>query len=195
MRLIISSLLLTLLALSPATAAEPAKPVAAKPAIAAASAVKGIGVVDVVVLMRTSKAAQSIEKQLNDKRKVYGDSLAAQEKSLKAKEDQILKEKAKLKPAEFDAKRKEFEKSVRELQRSAQSKHRALEKAADIAVGKLQASITKVVAEIARSKKLQLVLTRDQVVIVEQSLDITAPALAALNKALPDVKVTIEEKK
>lgn len=192
MRLFISSLLLIILAISPAMAAEPTKVASAKPT---AAVVKGIGVVDVVALMRTSKAAKSIDKQLNEKRKVYRDALAAQEKKLKATEESIIKEKAKLKPAEFDAKRKAFEKSVRELQRSAQSKHRALEKGADTAIAKLQASITKVVAEIARAKNLQLVLTRDQVVIVEQSLDITAQALAALDKTLPDVKVTVEEKK
>ena len=45
---------------------------------------KGIAVVDVVALMRTSNAARSIEEQLNAKRKSYQEELAGQEKKLEA---------------------------------------------------------------------------------------------------------------
>ena len=51
---------------------------------AVVSSIKGIGVVDVVSLMRESSAAKSIEKQLNERRKLYRDQLAAQEKKLQA---------------------------------------------------------------------------------------------------------------
>lgn len=196
MKAVFATLILACLAVMPAAHATDTvvKKQAAKPADSAVI-VKGIGVVDVIALMRESKAAKSIEKQLNDRRKLYRDQLAAQEKKLQAAEDEFVKNRKALKPEEVDAKRKSFDKSVRELQQSAQKKRIAFDKAATSAVAKLQAKITEITATVAQEKKLQLVFTRDQVVVVEQSLDITGEVLTRLNKELPSVSITTDEKK
>lgn len=197
MRGFMSVILGAALLLAPQAFAADAKPAAPAKATtaAAAPAIKGVGVVDVVVLMRNSSAAKSIEKQLVEKRKVYRDQIAAQEKKLRATEETLIKERASLKPAEFETKRKAFEKSLRDLQQSAQKKHFALEQAASKAVNTLQGEITKIVAEQANAKKLQLVMTRESLIVVEKSLDITASVMAELNKRLPDVKITVTEPK
>lgn len=199
MRGLMSVILGAALVLAPqAFAADAAKP-AAKAAVAApaktASSAVSIGVVDVVSLMRTSNAAKSIDKQLIATRKTYRDQIAAQEKKLQATEEELVKGRAKMKPEDFEAKRKEFEKSLRALQQSAQKKHLALEKGAAKAIATLQGEITKIVAEQANAKHLQLVMTREQLVVVEKSLDITADVMTVLNKRLPDVKVTVTEAK
>ena len=59
----------------------------------------------------------------------------------------------------------------------------------------LQSKISEITAEVAQEKKLQLVFTRDQVVVVEQSLDITKGVMARLNKELPSVSLTSGDEK
>lgn len=184
---------LTMLGFAPATQAATTIVKTTPPKTTVSSTVKGIGVVDVVALMRESSAAKSVEKQLNERRKTYRDQLAAQEKKLQAQEEDLVKNRKSLKAEEFEVKRKEFDKSVRALQQSAQKKHIAFDKAATQAVSKLQSKITQITGQVAQEKKLQLVLTRDQVVVVEQSLDITKEVMARLNKEMPSVSLSVPE--
>lgn len=150
---------------------------------------QGVGVVDVVALMRNSKAAQSIEDQLAAKRKSFQEDLSKQEKKLRSMEEDLIKQRDKKDEEAFNKKRKEFETAVRELQKSAQQKRMTLDKSASNAVGRLQEEITKITAETANAKNLQIVLTRDQVVVVSKPLDITTEIMTKLDQALPRVEV------
>lgn len=152
----------------------------------------GVGVVDVVALMRDSKAANSIEEQLAAKRKAFQDDLAKQEKKLRSMEEGLIKEREKKDQEAFNKKRKEFETAVRELQKNAQQKRMTLDKAAANAVARLQEEITKITAEEANAKNLQLVLTREQVVVVSKPLDLTAEIMTKLNSSLARVDVKVE---
>lgn len=167
----------------------------AVPAIAAEpAAAPRIAVVDVVVLMRESKAAKSLEAQVEAKRKTYRAEIAAEEKKLRAEEDALVKDKATLSAEDFAARRKAFEGKLRALQKSAQSKRAGLEQGSAKSIGRLQTEITKLTAEMATERKIDLVLTRDQVVIVGKEFDITDAVMDKLNSALPDIKLITQDK-
>ncbi len=148
-----------------------------------------IAVVDVVVLLRDSKAAKSIEEQIQSQRKSFKNEISAQEKELRKLEEDLVTNKDKLSSDEFIEKRKTFEKKLRELQTNAQKKRFSLDKAASSAVGQLQAEITKIVGQMAKDNDYKLVITRDQVVVVTSDIDITEDVMTALNKKLSKIKV------
>ncbi len=151
-----------------------------------------IAVVDVVVLLRDSKASKSIESQIQDYRKDFKEEIASQEKELRNLETDLVENKDKLEPEQFTKKRKTFEKKLRELQTNTQKKRFSLDKSASKAVGTLQAEITKIVGQMAKDNDYKLVITRDQVVVVTSDIDITNDVMTALDEKLPKIKVEVE---
>jgi Skp family chaperone for outer membrane proteins len=58
-------------------------------------------------------------------------------------------------------------------------------------MSKVRDTLLQVVADVAGEQKASLVLSKQQVVIVEKSLDLTATVLERLDKKLPSVPVTL----
>lgn len=189
-----SALCLALLA-SPAIAQD--KKAAEKPAVAASAAgnpfaVSGVAIIDVQALMKDSKAAESIRKQVEKKRDEYQKSIEALEKKLKAEEATLVKEKDSADQKAFAEKRKAFEKQVAEAQQTIQKNRATLERGFAEAMSKLRGEIVKIVADIAAAKKVDLVLTRSQVVIVDSSMDITKEVLNKLNEKTTSIDVSFK---
>lgn len=151
-----------------------------------------IAIVDVQALLRDSKAANSIESQLETLRKDFQSEVEKEEKKLRDAEKAILEQKSKLSEDEFKAKVGEFQKKVTEGQKKIQERKAKLDKAVATAVGKLRSEIVKIVAELGESRKYDLVLSRTDVVIVSKDLDVTQDVMEKLNSGLSSVKVTIE---
>lgn len=151
-----------------------------------------VAVVDVVILLRDSKAAKSIELQIQEKRKSFKNEISAQEKELRKLEEELIEQKDKIKPEKFTEKRKVFEKKLRELQANTQKKRFALDKSAGKAITQLQTEITNIVGQIAKDNDYKIVITRDQVVVVTSDIDITDEVMVALDKKISKIKVEAE---
>lgn len=146
-----------------------------------------IAVIDVEKLLRDSKAADSIEEQLVDRREKLKEKVAAQEKKLRESEQEIVDQKAKLSKEDFEKKKKEFEKQLIEARQQLQKDKRSLEKSAGIAIDDLRKSIVEIVAEMADKEKYDLVITRQNVVLAVKSMEITEPVMAELNKRVDKI--------
>lgn len=151
-----------------------------------------IAVVDVIQLLRDSKAAQSINEQIQQKREVFQKDISAREKELRAMEEALVNEREGGDVEAFNEKRRTFEKGLRDLQSDTQKKRLELDKASAQAIGKLRAEITKITAEIANEEGYKLVITRDQVIIVTSDIDITQRVLESLNDQFDTIKVEVE---
>ncbi len=195
MRIFSRFLLVALFALGlsvPAVAADPAPAApAAAPAPAAAKSLN-IAVVDIQALLKSSKAAQSIETQLATIRKNFQAEVDKEEKTLKDSEKSILEQKGKLSEADFKTKVTDFQKQVAAGQKKVQDRKATLDKAVAAAIGQLRNEILKVVAEIGEKKNLDMVLARTDVVIVSKTLDITQDVLTRIDTELPSVKVDVK---
>lgn len=150
-----------------------------------------IAVADVQTVMGTSKAGKSIQEQIAKQRDSFKDEFGKLEKEL-ADTQKKLAEQKDMKPEEAAAKQKEFETKLRDANGLVQQRRQSLEKAASEAMNTLRREIVKVVAGIAQEEKYDLVLSSQNVIVSQDSMDITERVLKQLDKDFPDVKLQLE---
>ena len=167
---------------------------AAEKAKETASAVPAtkIAVVDVQGLVADSKAGKSIQAQIQKQRESFQSEFSSLEKELGDLQKKLAEDKGDKSSKEFEAKRKEFETKMANANNLVQKRRVSLEKGAADAVVELRKEIVKIVADLADKEKYTMVIGRQDVILVEKELDITAQVLATLDKKLPDVKVKLD---
>lgn len=141
--------------------------------------------VDVQRIMTESKAAQSIQKQVQEQREKLQSEFSGYEQTLRANEKELIENRADMEAEEFKSKRDEFQKDLQETGALVQDKKRNLEKALVTATAKLRGEILKIVAQLAEERNYDVVMTRQNIVLAAKSLDITDDVMQAI-----DTKIT-----
>lgn len=159
---------------------------------ASAQVEQKIAIVDIQQMMRESKAAQSIQKQISTLREKYKTEIAAEEKGLRDAEKAIIAKKSSMTAEEFQKERKAFEGKLGKVQKNVRSKQEKLDKAFNKAIEKVRVKGVEIVAGLAEETGASIVLPRQNVIIIDKSLDLTDEAMTRLNAALKDVKVKVE---
>lgn len=154
-----------------------------------------IVVVDTNVLMTQSKASEDVTKQLQKKRDSVVKTLAKEEKKLLKEEKKLIVLQKEVSVEEFAPKAKEFEKKRIAFQKQAAMERKKINAAAVGAEKQLMAKIVEVVGKLSVEKKYDLVLTKQNVVIGSNALDITKDAMERLNKEQSKLKVEFKDKK
>lgn len=162
-------------------------------AITPAYAAENIAVVDVEKILNDSKAGKSIEKQLASRREAFQKEFAKRENDLMTAEKKLLEDKGNLSAEEFAKKREEFEKKFLETRSLFQKRRNSLDKGLGTALAQLRKHIIQVTAEIADEDDINVVLTRDSVVIVAKEMEITGKVLERLNKKVQNIKLDVSE--
>lgn len=152
-----------------------------------------IAVVDVQRVLNDSKAAKSVQDQLQKKREAYQKELASQEKELKALQDSVVGASDSLSKEEVQQKRAEFEKKLLKMRNLVKKRRGALELAAANALEDLRNEVVKVVAELAQEQSYTMVITRQNVILAEKELEITDEVMKRLNKKVKTLKLEIKE--
>lgn len=150
-----------------------------------------IVVVDLQEIQREASAYKSIQQQLDAQREVYQNDISGQEEKLRSAEQELARQRAILSPEAFAQKRQEFESQVVEVQRSVQARMRVLDQARNDAVNEVQATLFQILAEVAGEEEANLVLAKQQALLVAKSLELTQAVMERLNERLPSVKVSI----
>jgi outer membrane protein len=146
-------------------------------------------VVDVQSLLQNSKSAKMVRKQIEEKRAEYAKEISHQEEALRHERDQLQRQQASLSPAALNQKGREFQQKVNELDRSVQAKRQALEHSNAEALEKIQAAMLKIITDIAKQRKANLVFQRSQLVLFDQSFDVTDEVQQKLDEELPTLTV------
>ncbi|HTV45251.1 MAG TPA: OmpH family outer membrane protein [Stellaceae bacterium] len=176
----------------PATAAKPAPAPAAEPAPAPAPLpAPGLNVlvVDVQSLLENSKAAKMVHSQIEQKRIEYTKEISQEEEALRAERDSLQRQQASMSPAVLNKKGREFQQKVNDLDRSVQSKRQALEKSNNDALATIQQTMLRIIADIARQRKANLVLQRTDLVLFDRAFDVTDEVMQKLDEELPVLNV------
>ncbi|HJS32749.1 MAG TPA: OmpH family outer membrane protein [Alphaproteobacteria bacterium] len=150
-------------------------------------------VVDILLVLRDSTAAQGIRGQFEKQRASFQAEIAKQEKDLRAADEELARQRAILTPEAFAQKRRELERKVGEAQQGAQGKRRNLDQAFNEAMQQVERKVFEVVAEIASERDYKLALHKAQVVVVQTSLEITPEVLRRVNQKLPNVAVKLPQ--
>jgi outer membrane protein len=180
---------------SPATPPAPAAPPAPAPAptpappSAAAPMPLTVMVVDVQALLQNSKAAKMVRSQIEQKRNEYTKEISHQEETLRAERDSLQRQQSSMSADALNQKGREFQQKVNDLERNVQGKRQALEKSNGEALSKIQEQMLKIIADIARDRKANLVFQRADLVLFDQSFDVTDEILQKLDEQMPTLTV------
>ncbi|CAO3445539.1 Outer membrane protein H precursor [Azospirillum argentinense] len=150
-----------------------------------------IAVVDVQKIMQESNASKGVSKSFESLRETYQKEIASLEDKLRKSEEELRKQQTVLAPDALANKRRDFEKQVGEVQKTVQSRKRVLENALNEAMAVVHKNMVEIVADVARERGANLVLARQQFVLVDTQLDVTDVVLERVNKKLPQVALTV----
>jgi len=177
------------LAQQPTPPAQPGTP----PAPAAAPAIPQgltVMVVDVQALLQNSKAAKMVRQQIEGKRAEYAKDISHQEETLRQERDALQRQQSTLSPEQLNAKGRDFQAKVNELDRDVQAKRQALERSNADALQKIQDVMVKIITDIAKDRKANLVFQRSDLVLFDQGFDVTDQVLQKLDEEMPTMNVT-----
>jgi outer membrane protein len=146
-------------------------------------------VVDVQALLQNSKAAKMVRSQIEQKRAEYTKEIAHQEEVLRTERDALQRQQASLSADALNQKGRDFQQKVNELDKNVQGKRQALEKSNGEALSKIQEVMLKIIADIAKDRKANLVFQRSELVLFDQSFDVTDEVLQKLDEQMPSLSV------
>jgi outer membrane protein len=169
-------------------APAPAAPAAA-PVVSAAPGLTVL-VVDVQSLLQNSKSAKMVREQIEAKRADYAKEISHQEELLRRERDALQRQQATLTPQALNQKGREFQQKVNDLDRDVQAKRQALEYSNEEALKKIQQVMLRIITDIAKRRKANLVLQRSELVLFDQSFDVTDEVLDRLDEELPTLTVS-----
>jgi Skp family chaperone for outer membrane proteins len=170
--------------LAPAQAQQtpPAPTPAAPPSL-------NILVVDVQSLLQNSKSAKMVRQQIEQKRTEYQKEMSHQEDVLRQEHDTLQRQQASLSAEAFNQKGREFQQKLNEFDRSMQSKRQILEKANAEALEKINEAMLKIISQITKERKANLVFLRSELVLFDQNFEVTDEVLQKLDEQLPTLTV------
>jgi len=177
----------------PATPPAPAAPAPAAPAASttppAVPTNLSVIVVDVQALLQNSKAAKMVREQIEGKRAEYAKEISHQEEVLRQERDTLQRQQASLSAEQLNAKGRDFQAKVNELDRDVQAKRQALERSNADALQKIQEVMVKIITDIAKDRKANLVFQRSELVLFDQGFDVTDEVLQKLDEQMPTLTV------
>jgi Skp family chaperone for outer membrane proteins len=174
---------------APPAPAPPTPPPPAPAPTAAGPMPLSVLVVDVQALLQNSKAAKMVHSQIEQKRNEYTKEISHQEEVLRAERDALQRQQASMSADALNQKGREFQQKVNDLERNVQGKRQALEKSNGEALSKIQEQMLKIIADIARDRKSNLVFQRADLVLFDQSFDVTDEVLQKLDEQMPTLTV------
>lgn len=151
-----------------------------------------LAVVDVDVILTQSKAAKSIQGQVDKKRNGFLDDVKKEEDKLRAEQKAIESQKDNLSKDELVKKAQEFEKRRLDARNTLQDKKSKLDSAYAESMNTLTKTIFDVCQQIANERGIDLVITRQNIIVGNMSLDITKDVLDAMNKKLPNLTLNVK---
>ncbi|MDP7141997.1 MAG: OmpH family outer membrane protein [Alphaproteobacteria bacterium] len=151
-----------------------------------------IAVIDVQNLLNNSTAAENVQKQIAKKREEFQKEFATYESDLRKSQEELTKNATDKSKEDIQRERGEFEKKILETRKLVQERQISLEKAANKSLQTLRGEIFKIVADIAEEDGFTLVMSRQNVVLAEKSIDITERVMKRLNKSVKKIELEIE---
>jgi outer membrane protein len=161
----------------------PSSPPATPPAL-------NVLVVDVQSLLQNAKSAKMVRTQIEQKRGEFAKEISQQEEALKRERDALQRQLASLSEDARNKKGREFQQKLSDLDRSVQTKRQTLEKSNAEALESIQSVVLKIITEIAKERKANLVFQRSELVLFDNNFDVTDQVLTKLDEQLPTLTVS-----
>jgi len=148
-------------------------------------------IVDVPRVLKESTAAQSVRSQLDTQRSKFQSEISKEEEQLRSSEKELIKLREEGKKDAFAELEQKLQDRFTKVERYVQTRRKALDQAYTKSMDTVRDNLVSVVATIAKSKGITLVVVKQQVIWNDTAIDLTDEVLAALNAKLPSVSVEI----
>tara|TARA_A100001011_G_scaffold312989_1_gene330673 strand:- start:1301 stop:1876 length:576 start_codon:yes stop_codon:yes gene_type:complete len=140
-------------------------------------------------IRRQATVVTNIRDQIANYRTGFQAGIQNEEDALRAANKELAKKRTILSPEAFAKERRQFEQRVIGVQKLVQRRKRQLDQAQVDAMFLVEKQLNKIISDIAQKRQASIVLRRNQTILVARDLDVTAEALARLNKELSQVPV------
>ena len=158
-------------------------------AVPAKAADLTIAVIDMQQILSESEAAKSIKTQIDARREALKKEASALETDWKKARDAAIAKRAEMSKEDLAKAEQDLNKKLVENRSKIQKSQNALEGSMDQAVNELRKNLVEVTSALATEKKIQLVITKQNVVIGDMSLDITKEVMTRLNAKVKNIKL------
>jgi outer membrane protein len=155
--------------------------------------VKTVAVVNVKRIIDESTAAKTAKEQIEKLKTKYMAEIKEQEKKLQARGKELVEQKKALSAEAWGKKSQEFNEKVKGESKEAQKKQKVVEAALVKSLEVIRDETIKVVAEIAKEKKIDLVIPNSQLLFSKSGLDISDEVLKKLNERLTKVDINVKQ--
>ena len=152
-----------------------------------------VGTIDLVEVLRQSQATDTIRAVLDEKRAQFQGEFTAREVELMAREKTLQGKRDVMSKEAFDEEVRLFRAEVADIQREIQQKRKSLDNAFQQAQDKLRELAVEIVGDVAKERKLDLVLNKNNVLIFRNQLDLTDIVLERLNERTKDARFEVTE--
>ena len=177
-------LMLLAAALSLALSAASAQPASPSPVVV---------VVDMTQIMRDAKAAKEIQSQIETEMNAYSREVSQQENGLKTLRDELERQRTVLAPEVFNGKSQEYQQRYAALDRDVQSKRQEMQQSYSEAMTKVETAALQIVADVAKERKANMVVSKAALLYMEDGLDVTPEVTRRLDEKLPSMTVPLPQ--
>ncbi len=154
--------------------------------------VQRIGLADLNGILRAADANVKVRELLDTQRQKFQDEFSLIEAELQQTERDLMSKRELLAPEEYDRQIKAFQERVTQLQQDIQRKRQAIDNAYQKAQSDIRAEAFAIITEIAKDKKLDLVLSHDASLISLPHLNISDEVLTRLNERTKNARIEIQ---
>jgi Skp family chaperone for outer membrane proteins len=151
-----------------------------------------VGVLGVPEVMRSSTAAQQVEKAIGERRQKLNEDAQKEQAVWRDLQQQLSSQRANLSPEQIRSKERELQERITNAQRVFRERNRVIQEAAQYGLAQIERTLVSVIRQVAESRGMNLVLHRAQVALNVNEFDLTDEVTAQLNKVLPSVTVPPE---
>lgn len=144
-----------------------------------------IAIVDIHYLVRDSQVAKQVNEVIEKKRKQYYTEMFNTEQLLRQTYKDLQSNQAHLPKTEFALARQDFENRLIRTQRLLEEQKQELEVLQTEANKIIYNKINEIISRIFTQKTLNLIISKDHVILYSETLDITEEVMNYLNNELP----------
>ncbi|MGE5540081.1 MAG: OmpH family outer membrane protein [Gemmatimonas sp.] len=163
--------------------------VAVAPMRVHAQQMSAVAVVDIPVVMQNSAAAKGVRTALDKEETGYKADFSKREGEFRNAYQQLQNDFAKLGPDAARDRRMSFEQRYADFEREVEFRKQDFQGRADRAMKKVEDALRSVLMDIAKEKKLNLILVKGAVLYYDSEMDLTQDALKRLDAKLPSVTI------
>ncbi|MDA9815545.1 OmpH family outer membrane protein [Alphaproteobacteria bacterium] len=152
-----------------------------------------VAIVNIERVLRDAMATERVRLLLDNKREEFQNDFATREASLLQIEKDLQSKRTLLSEEAYRAEVNQFQNEVASIQKEIQFKRQALDKAFQEAQDEIRTLALEIVAEIAASQRLDLVLNKNAALVFRQDINVTDAVIAELNERTKNARLEIQE--